>query len=419
MRIATFAFSGSLSHAARVAALARGLLGSGILGPQGALRVFGAPGWFAHPALGVTEVLHPHPEPPVDEVLRGARGLLPLRPESEILREAFVQDRRALAEFGADFVIADHRRSALLAAESLNIPSLSLTGASVLGPHLALRPTPAQFGRLFRPVLGLPPLPSVPEIPEPSPLRLSTDWVSFLAEHALRPRTFLHELSFGDHTFVLDDPTLFPTRGLPPSVTVLGAVEPDLDLPSLDLLSLVSGTHSAIDAQSPTAAQLPRPLVWLSMGSTGDAALARPLALGLAKRGITVLWSGAEGTLPPGVFALPSLVSAEPLLDEVDLLLSNGGSALSALALRRGVPVLAFPDHLDQALAAAALEQAGAGRAMPARIARIEPIAALGLATFLLSTPRPIPRPGPGYPQRVLPSLVDATLSLLPSAVRS
>ena len=365
--VALFCLSRSLAHASRVVAVARRLTAAGHT-----CVLHGAPGWLTHPMLqcaGVSVVVHD--EPDMDDVLAPSRGKRPGGNPAQVLARALTADRTAIIQSGSSVVIVDNRRSAGLAAEALGIPWLSLTGALLLGPHCALAPTAADVARVCGPVLGIAAadmrqwgrLASLEDAAPvgPQAVPLSPSLRQLIADHGARSRSFAHELCIGDHTLVLDSHALVPTQDLPLGVDVVGPI-------------LASGGHR------PDLPDVAGARVWLTAGATGDADLVPVLKRHLERWGISVLHSGAGA-------ATPHLLDLDHVLPHVDLVICHGGSATVHHAIAHGRPILALPTHLEQAMMALAVESIGAGRALPAPTARLEPVAALALATAMLSKP--------------------------------
>lgn len=152
-----------------------------------------------------------------------------------------------------------------------------------------------------------------------------------------------------DHTLYADTPRLFPTAGGPPNHHHLGPIlwsPPVPDPPWWDDLP----TH--------------RPIVYLTLGSSGHA---RTLSLtldALADLPVTVMAASAGADMASRRYAnvhsaeyLPGLKAAA----RADLVICNGGSPTSQQALAASVPVLGLARNMDQFLNMQAVATAGAG----------------------------------------------------------
>lgn len=175
------------------------------------------------------------------------------------------------------------------------------------------------------------------------------------ARHGLAELGSLPEvLTHGDHTLYPDVPALVPTSDLPANQRYLGPVlwSPPVALPPW---------WRDLDPQRPT--------IYLTLGSSGRVQRL-PLVIEVAAEfGYQVLVATAGrsslGAVPPHVYVadyLPGHLAAR----RADLVVSNGGSTTGYQALAEGRPVLGIPFNLDQYLAMAAIEDAGAGLSLRA-----------------------------------------------------
>lgn len=163
------------------------------------------------------------------------------------------------------------------------------------------------------------------------------------AEHGLPPLGSLPEvLTWGDATLYADPPSLVRLRGAPPSHAFLGPVHwaPDL-------------------AFEPPR----RPMVYVTMGSSGSLGALPAVLDALASLEVQVLLATAGRPAPP----LPANVRAAPFVPghlaarHAEVVVCNGGSSTGYQALAEGAPVVGLPYNLDQYLAMTAIERAGLG----------------------------------------------------------
>ena len=153
-----------------------------------------------------------------------------------------------------------------------------------------------------------------------------------------------------DHTVYADVPELFPTFELPRNHHYLGPVLWSPPTP-----------HPAWWEQLPTD----RPLVYLTLGSSGPASVLPAVLEALAPLPVTVLAATAGQPCPD---RLPDNVRVATYLPGVEaarratLVVCNGGSPTSQQALAAGVPVLGVPANMDQMLNMQAIETFGAGK---------------------------------------------------------
>ncbi len=155
-----------------------------------------------------------------------------------------------------------------------------------------------------------------------------------------------------DHTLYADVPGLFGTRPLPPSHHQLGPI-----------------LWSPPQAKPPWWDRLPadRPIVYLTLGSSGHAATLDRVLGALEKLPVTVMASTAGATIPTrlasNIFIADYLPGTEAAARSA-LVICNGGSPTSQQALAAGIPVLGIASNMDQFLNMGALVAAGAGLLM-------------------------------------------------------
>jgi UDP:flavonoid glycosyltransferase YjiC (YdhE family) len=164
--------------------------------------------------------------------------------------------------------------------------------------------------------------------------------------------SLLEVLSYGNYTLHPDVPELTPLAGAPRHHHFLGPVlwSPERPLPE------------ALEERCEK-----RPLVYVTLGSTGDLRVLRAVLDALAQLPVHVLLATAgrfrTSALPANVTAA-DFVPGHEAARRARLVICNGGSSTGYQALYEGVPVLGLPFNFDQSLAMAAIERAGAGRAV-------------------------------------------------------
>jgi UDP:flavonoid glycosyltransferase YjiC (YdhE family) len=207
-------------------------------------------------------------------------------------------------------------------------PIVRLLGYERVAPHLH-RAMPFVLDYLARPINALRRRHGLPEI-----------------------GSLLEVLTFGDHTLYPDVPELTPLGDAPPGHRFLGPVfwSPDVALPR------------ALLRREDT-----RPLVYVTLGSTGSLRVLRALLAALARLPVRVLLATAgrfrTADLPEHVIPA-DFVPGHEAARRAQLVICNGGSSTAYQALHEGVPVLGLPFNFDQSLAMNAIERAGAGRAV-------------------------------------------------------
>lgn len=170
----------------------------------------------------------------------------------------------------------------------------------------------------------------------------------------------------GDVTLYVDSPALVATFDRPSTHRYLGLIDwAPGGLPPMWWDSLATSAAA----------------IYVTLGSSGDAAKLPPVLEGLARLGrpVVVSTAGAEvpASLPANVYVadyLPGDVVARRSV----LVVCNGGSPTSHQALLAGTPVLGIPHNLDQVLNMTYLKEAGVGDWLAPRdasAARIEQMA--------------------------------------------
>ncbi|HAT31107.1 MAG TPA: glycosyl transferase family 1 [Janthinobacterium sp.] len=284
---------------------------------------------------------------------------------------AYVEDDlRLLKLVQPDLVLGDFRLSLSVSARLAQLPYVALTNA-YWSPYVRQRYT-------------------VPNIPLTKVLPVKVANLLFrmarplaFAAHAVplnRVRRHYGLPSLGgdlrrvytdaDHTLYADIPELFPAHDLPASHTYLGPViwSPPVETPDW-------------------WGKLPqgKPVVYLTLGSSGQGQLLPRVLEALAPLPITVLAATAGNValdaVPPNALVAPFLPGMEAAR-RADLVICNGGSPTSQQALMAGVPLIGIASNLDQFLNMAGIVGVGAGTVL--RADRFDPLALRRAVTILL-----------------------------------
>jgi UDP:flavonoid glycosyltransferase YjiC (YdhE family)/uncharacterized protein (DUF2141 family) len=176
--------------------------------------------------------------------------------------------------------------------------------------------------------------------------------VQALREHFGLPRSgsLLEVLTDADHVLHPDTAELVPTAGAPARHEYLGPViwSPEVPLPAW-------------------WSELPRgrPLVYATLGSSGDLAALPAVLKALARLDVTTVVATASRSATVqaagNVYVAPFL-PGNVVARLADIVVSNGGSSTSYQALAEGTPVVGIASNFDQYLAMTAIEAAGAGK---------------------------------------------------------
>jgi UDP:flavonoid glycosyltransferase YjiC (YdhE family) len=157
-----------------------------------------------------------------------------------------------------------------------------------------------------------------------------------------------------DYVLYADIPDLFPEARLPPHHRFIGPIIWSPPVPRPDWWDQVPGE---------------KPIVYLTLGSSGQAELLPAILRSLGHLDITVIAATAGSTLagaaPPNTYVAGYLPGSEAAARS-GVVICNGGSPTSQQALAAGVPVIGIASNLDQFLNMDTLVRAGAGAIMRA-----------------------------------------------------
>ena len=153
-----------------------------------------------------------------------------------------------------------------------------------------------------------------------------------------------------DYTLYADIPELVPLYDAPDNHCYLGPIiwSPNVELPSW--------WHELPDD---------RPLVYVTLGSSGQSTLLGMILKTLADLDVTVIAATAGrielDSVPRNAF-LADFLPGEEAARRASLVICNGGSPTTQQAIVHGTPVLGIPSNLDQYLNMGAICRSGAGR---------------------------------------------------------
>jgi UDP:flavonoid glycosyltransferase YjiC (YdhE family) len=275
--------------------------------------------------------------------------------DAATLRRYVENDLAVIAANRPDLVVGDFRLSLSISARLAGVPYASIASA-YWSPHYA------------------PPRWPVPTLPITRALPIALARALFgavrplaFAAHCgplnavrrhfglpLLPRDLRRVYTDADWIAYSDLPELFPTAGLPPTHRFVGPAlwEPPLPLPEW---------WDRVPAD--------QPIVYVTLGSSGDARLTPAIGDALAALPVSVLLATAgapaPAAWPPNVFAAPYLPGLRAAA-RAQLVICNGGNLTAYQAVAGGAPVLGLCGNLDQFLNMQAFERAGAGRTLRA-----------------------------------------------------
>lgn len=348
-RVLFFAEAVTLAHVARPIVLARALLPTS-LEPVMACspryrRFYETEPWQTLPLNSI----------PSEQFLKAlSRG----RPVYDLptLRDYVAEDLRLIDIVKPDLIVGDFRLSLSVSARLAGVPYATVTNA-YWSPYIARKDYPLPV----LPITRLLPLPLADTL-----FRLASP-IAFTQHckplNRVRREHGLPELgdnlrriyTDADFTLYADTPAMFPTEPLPSNHQFLGPItwSPPVPLP-------------------PWWNALPddgRPIIYVTLGSSGSAKLTLKVIEALAELPVTVIVSMA-GARPPSrtaanVFTADYLPGTDAAARS-QLVVCNGGSLASYQALTAGVPVLGIASNMDQFLNMGAVQASGGGAALRA-----------------------------------------------------
>lgn len=341
-RILFVADAVTLAHVARPAALARGL------DPRRFDVSFACDPRYGHLLADLPCPLRPIASQPSERFLRAAARGSRLY-DTATLRTYVREDLALLDAVRPAAVVGDHRLSLAVSARVQGIPYLALHSA--------------YWSPWADPATPVPDLPLTRRLGLPLAQRLfdrvwplAAAWHSWPLNRVRRDHglpavgwDWRRPYTEADYTLYADAEALIPTPGRPATHRYLGPIawSPAIPLP-------------------PWWDALPRdrPLIYASLGSSGDPAVLARVLDALAGLPVTVVATragrGLPGAPPPNARLL-DYAPGEALCQRADLVISNGGSMSVYQALAAGKPVLGIAAHMDQQLSMHHVEKAGVG----------------------------------------------------------
>lgn len=347
-RVLFFAEAVTLAHVARPIALAQGL---GAAGHE--VVVACDPRYHGFLAREPWQTLELHSISSA-RFLRALASGSPVY-DAETLRAYVRQDLEMIQRVQPDLVVGDFRLSLSVSARLAGVPYAAVTNA-YWSPFYPVRRFPLPVLPLTR-FLPVPLARQVFQWAQPVAFGLHCRPLNQVRrEHGLASlgSDLRRVYTDADHTLYADVPAMFPTEHRPPNHHYLGPIlwSPPVPLP---------GWWDRLPAG--------RPIVYLTLGSSGPAPLLQMALEALAEEPVTVVASTAGAAVPQ---RLPANVHAADYLPgmavvaRASLVVCNGGSPTSQQALAAGVPVLGIASNMDQFLNMSAIAAAGAGTVLRA-----------------------------------------------------
>jgi UDP:flavonoid glycosyltransferase YjiC (YdhE family) len=301
-------------------------------------------------ALELTEhEIHSIPPGQFTQALAAGRPLY----DYETLKAYVEEDLQLLSKVQPDVVVGDFRLSLAVSAEIAGTPYIALSNA-YWSPYCRQRYIVPELPmtRVLGPTLAQ----AVFSLARPLAFALHCLPMNRLRRsYGLRGLGFdLREIyTHADYTLYADIPELYRMQNMPHRHRFIGPV---VWSPSFPRPNWWDDLHQGSSQQ--------RPIVYVTLGSSGQASLLPTLVDALGRLDVTALVSTAGAPLPQNLPANVYPATYLPGADAVamsDLVICNGGSPGTHQALVQGVPVIGVAGNLDQYLNMSAIQQTGAG----------------------------------------------------------
>jgi UDP:flavonoid glycosyltransferase YjiC (YdhE family) len=267
----------------------------------------------------------------------------------ETLEEYIQVDLKIMREFQPDIVVGDSRFSLIVSSQLAGVPFVTIVDAH-WSPWVETRfdPVDSPVSRL----IGVPLSDLIFHFVRPVAFAMHTIPINVvLRKHRLPevPPDIRAYFSYGNYALYPNDPGLYRLRApLPPEHAFIGPLHwsPQVPKPSW---------WDNLPAD--------KPVVYVSLGSTGEPNLLHALFRVLGELPISVIAAtaarGNPAQLPANVY-LAEFIPGVEAARRSRLVVCNGGAMSGQQAVSAGVPYLGLISNLDQMLYSRAVHQAGA-----------------------------------------------------------
>jgi UDP:flavonoid glycosyltransferase YjiC (YdhE family) len=280
--------------------------------------------------------------------------------DAPTLRRYVKQDLEHIEQVKPDVIVGDFRLSLSVSARLVGIPYIGVVNA-YWSPYYSVDRFPLPVLPITR-HLPLPLAAALFRLAQPAAFRLHCLPLNRARRENGLPslgRDLRRVYADADHVAYPDIQQLFPIERLPLNHGYLGPIlwSPPVPKPAWweDL---------------PAA----RPIVYVTMGSSGQSSVLAMVLRGLESLPVTVIASTADAATPSERHANSYIAGYLPGSEAAarsDLVICNGGSLTCQQALATGVPVIGIASNMDQFLNMDALVRAGVGLTL--RADRIDP----------------------------------------------
>jgi UDP:flavonoid glycosyltransferase YjiC (YdhE family) len=284
--------------------------------------------------------------------------------DAKTLRDYVEADLELISEIQPDVVVGDFRLSLAVSASVAGVPYATITNAywsPYADPKYTVPDLP--FVRILGPTLGQ----ALFDAVRPVAFALHTRPLNRVRrEHGLQDLglSLGATYTYADLTLYADIPEVIPTTDLPANHSYIGPIAWQPGIPFPEWWDRVPAD---------------KPVVYLTLGSSGQAEALPGVLESLARLPVTVM-AATAGRIrlesPPKNTFVADYLPGNDAAKRADLVICNGGSPTTSQALQAGVPVIGIASNLDQYLNMSFMEQSGVGvtlrggRKSPAGLAR-------------------------------------------------
>lgn len=280
--------------------------------------------------------------------------------DAPTLRRYVKQDLEHIEQVKPDVIVGDFRLSLSVSARLVGIPYIGVVNA-YWSPYYSADRFPLPVLPITR-HLPLRLAAALFRLAQPAAMRLHCRPLNRVRHENGLPSlggNLRRVYADADFTAYPDIPELFPIEQLPHNHGYLGPIlwSPPIPKPSW---------WECLPAA--------RPIVYVTMGSSGQSSVLATVLRGLESLPVTVIASTADAATPSGRHANSYIAGYLPGSEAAarsNLVICNGGSLTCQQALAAGVPVIGIASNMDQFLNMDALVRAGVGLTL--RADRIDP----------------------------------------------
>ncbi|MBI3951717.1 MAG: hypothetical protein HY314_14810 [Acidobacteria bacterium] len=343
--------SNILAHVGRCVVLARELKNRGHH-----VTLAGTPKFLRDPAVVQHEEFDTYPIPDYGaeeglEILRKVRKT----PCKQFLNEHIQAELQMLDQVRPDVVVNDFRLTLYISARLRSIPIISLVGGRYMYQYAA-KPFKASRTHPSYPILMRLMGEKGTDVVLPSLQRWALRYkmwpfYDLSKQYGVEPKKDLWDFLVGEYNLILDTELLGPTKSLPENFRRVGPIAwtPQLPLPEW---------VQTLDRS--------RPVIYITMGSTGHPRLFRKMIQVLADTDYTVIMStGGQIEVPdeslPKNFRVAKYLPGEQIMELANLVIFHGGAGTGYQAIGAGAPAIVIATHLEQEFVGEVLEENGAG----------------------------------------------------------